>query len=97
MVIRFAEQTGIGRATLYKYFPDAEAILAAWHERHVAGHLEYLARVRDEARDPSDRLRAVFEAYADCPAFRHSNPRPAVRDSWHCRLGGVPRMDPGTH
>ena len=26
-----AEATGIGRATLYKYFPDVEAILNAWH------------------------------------------------------------------
>jgi AcrR family transcriptional regulator len=26
-----AEATGIGRATLYKYFPDVETILSAWH------------------------------------------------------------------
>lgn len=30
---RIAEEIGIGRATLYKYFPDVEAILLAWHER----------------------------------------------------------------
>ncbi len=30
---QIAEETGIGRATLYKYFPDVEAILLAWHER----------------------------------------------------------------
>jgi AcrR family transcriptional regulator len=34
---QIAEEAGIGRATLYKYFPDVEAILLAWHERHVAG------------------------------------------------------------
>ncbi|MEP7020668.1 MAG: helix-turn-helix domain-containing protein, partial [Pseudonocardiales bacterium] len=28
---RIAEETGIGRATLYKYFPDVEAIMTAWH------------------------------------------------------------------
>ena len=28
-----AEATGIGRATLYKYFSDVEAILVARHER----------------------------------------------------------------
>src|SRR5262245_8068886 len=33
-----AEETGIGRATLYKYFPGVEAILLAWHERQVTGH-----------------------------------------------------------
>ena len=56
-----AEKTGIGRATLYKYFPDVEAILVAWHERHITGHLEHLAEVRDRAGDAWDRLEAVLE------------------------------------
>lgn len=59
-----AEKTGIGRATLYKYFPDVESILAAWHERQISGHLEQLARVRDQAEGPAERLEAVMEAYA---------------------------------
>jgi AcrR family transcriptional regulator len=59
-----AEETGIGRATLYKYFPDVEAILFAWHERQIAGHLEYLAELRDQASDAGDRLKVVLEAYA---------------------------------
>ena len=61
---QIAEETGIGRATLYKYFPDVEAILFAWHERQIAGHLEYLADVRDQAGDAGERLEAVLEAYA---------------------------------
>jgi AcrR family transcriptional regulator len=61
---QIAEKAGIGRATLYKYFPDVEAILIAWHERHVAGHLEHLAKVRDEEGDARKRLEAVLEAYA---------------------------------
>jgi AcrR family transcriptional regulator len=61
---QIAEQTGIGRATLYKYFPDVEAILVAWHERQVTGHLEYLAQLRDQAGDAGERLEAVLEAYA---------------------------------
>jgi AcrR family transcriptional regulator len=61
---RIAEKTGIGRATLYKYFPDVEAILLAWHERQITGHLEYLAEVRDRAGDAGERLEAVLEAYA---------------------------------
>jgi AcrR family transcriptional regulator len=36
---QIAEKTGIGRATLYKYFPDVEAILLAWHGRQIASHL----------------------------------------------------------
>lgn len=61
---QIAEKTGIGRGTLYKYFPDVEAILVAWHERHVARHLQHLAEVRDGIRDPNERLEAVLEAYA---------------------------------
>jgi AcrR family transcriptional regulator len=59
-----AERTGVGRATLYKYFPDVEAILRAWHDRQVATHLEQLAEVRDRAGDPDERLAAVLETYA---------------------------------
>ena len=59
-----AEGAGIGRATLYKYFPDVEAILHAWHERQIAAHLEQLGQARDRASDPHGRLAAVLEAYA---------------------------------
>jgi AcrR family transcriptional regulator len=61
---QIAEETGIGRATLYKHFPDVEAILVAWHERQVAAHLEYLAEIRDRTGDAGERLKAVLEAYA---------------------------------
>jgi AcrR family transcriptional regulator len=61
---QIAEETGIGRATLYKYFPDVETILVAWHERHISGHLEQLAQLRDEAGGAGDRLEGVLEAYA---------------------------------
>ncbi len=61
---RIAAETGIGRATLYKYFPDVEAILAAWHERQITGHLQQLAAVRDQADGPGERLEAVLGAYA---------------------------------
>jgi len=61
---QIAERTGIGRATLYKYFPDVESILAAWLDRHIARHLDYLAQARDQADGPAERLRAVLEAYA---------------------------------
>jgi AcrR family transcriptional regulator len=68
---QIAEETGIGRATLYKYFSDVEAILIAWHERQISGHLEHLASLRDEARTASERLEAVLEAYA---LIRHDHP-----------------------
>jgi len=61
---QIAEETGIGRATLYKYFPDVESILTAWHERQVMGHLEQLAALGHKAGPPARRLEAVLEAFA---------------------------------
>jgi len=55
-----AKRTGLGRATLYKYFPDVETILLAWHERQVGSHLHLLSSIRDQ----TGRLDAVLEAYA---------------------------------
>jgi AcrR family transcriptional regulator len=67
-----AERAGIGRATLYKYFPDVEAIVAAWHERQVSRHLVALERARDGA-PPERRLEAVLEAYAFHQRERHES------------------------
>lgn len=61
---RVAERSGIGRATLYKYFPDVESILVAHHERHVAEHLLHLAQSGQGAGDAEQRLRAVLGEYA---------------------------------
>jgi AcrR family transcriptional regulator len=77
---QIAEKTGIGRATLYKYFSGVESILFAWHERQITGHLDYLAQVRDHVRDPRERLEAVLEAYAlICrESHRHHDPELAA-------------------
>ncbi|MBC9726007.1 TetR/AcrR family transcriptional regulator [Streptomyces sp. TRM68367] len=70
---RIAEQSGIGRATLYKYFPDVESILAAWHERRITGHLAELAELRDRPGTPGERLEAVLERYAFIQQQRHGH------------------------
>lgn len=61
---QIAGATGIGRATLYKYFPDVESMLFAWHDREISAHLEHLAEVRDRASHPFARLEAVLGALA---------------------------------
>ncbi|MGW4532994.1 TetR/AcrR family transcriptional regulator [Nocardia sp. NPDC004340] len=61
---QIAERAGIGRATLYKYFSDVEAILRTWHVRRIDGHLRELAAVRDGAGMPGERLAAVLTSYA---------------------------------
>jgi AcrR family transcriptional regulator len=82
---QIAENTGIGRATLYKYFPDVEAILLAWHERQISGHLQYLAEVRDQAGSATERLDAVLEAYAliSHERFSHEHPSPELAALLH--------------
>lgn len=59
-----AQHAGIGRATLYKYFSDVEAIVGAWHEKEIETHLRLLTRVRDSATSPAERVEAVLHAYA---------------------------------
>ncbi|MFF3412461.1 TetR/AcrR family transcriptional regulator [Streptomyces sp. NPDC002742] len=61
---RIAKDSGIGRATLYKYFPDVDAILLAWHERQIGHHLDHLAEVRDRTEGADVRLEAVLRAFA---------------------------------
>ncbi len=82
---QIAEKTGIGRATLYKYFPDVEAILLAWHERQIIGHLAQLAEVRDQAGSAAERLEAVLEAYAliSHERFSHEHPGPELAALLH--------------
>jgi AcrR family transcriptional regulator len=71
---QIAKESGIGRATLYKYFPDLESILVAWHERHIAGHLHHLAEVAEvsAAASPADLLEEVLREYAAL-SRRHSD------------------------
>jgi AcrR family transcriptional regulator len=82
---QIAEKAGIGRATLYKYFSDIEAILLAWHERQITAHLEHLAKVREQAGDASERLEAVLEAYAliSHERFSHEHPGPELAALLH--------------
>jgi len=83
---RIAERTGIGRATLYKYFSDVEAVLAAWHERQVHGHMRQLAGLRDRGGSARARLDSVLEAYAFIQHEHHEGELTA-------RLHQAPHMD----
>jgi AcrR family transcriptional regulator len=84
---QIAGKAGIGRATLYKYFPDVEAILLAWHDRQITEHLGQLTEVRDQADGAGEQLEAVLRAFAhisreprghhgtDLAAFLHRDER----------------------
>lgn len=85
-----AEKTGVGRATLYKYFPDVESILAAWHQRQIGQHLAHLREVEDRAEGPEDRLRAVLAAFAQ---IQHERVRRHHRQPHGSELGALLHTD----
>jgi AcrR family transcriptional regulator len=82
---QIAQHSGIGRATRYKYFPDLDSVLIAWHERQVSGHLRHLAEIADRTEGAAARLHEVLAAYAglsgrqghasDMAAVLHQGPR----------------------
>ena len=75
---QIAAAAGIGRATLYKYFPDVEAILIAWHDRQITRHLQLLTEARDSAATPAGRLEAVLEAFARIQHQHHDTDLPVA-------------------
>ena len=75
---QLAAEAGIGRATLYKYFPDIESILVAWHERQIARHLRLLEQARDGASGPTARLEAVLSAFATIQHEHHDTDLPVA-------------------
>ncbi len=70
---QIAGRAGVGRATLYKYFPDVEAILIAWHERQVGTHLAQLMKAGHQPGPPLRRLRSVLTTYATNSRERHGD------------------------
>ena len=75
---QIAATAGIGRATLYKYFPDVESILIAWHDRHIARHLRQLTTARDAADTAAGQLEAVLTAFALIQHQHHDTELPVA-------------------
>lgn len=60
-----AEQAGISRATLYKYFRGVDDILVAAHAEHVQAHLAKLRSALDTADTPRQGLERLIEHYTE--------------------------------
>jgi AcrR family transcriptional regulator len=65
-----AEQAGISRATLYKYFHSIDEMLIAGHTEHVAQHLSHLEALRRSAASTGAGLHAMLQGYARICAHR---------------------------
>lgn len=59
-----ADEAGIGRATLYKYFSSIEEILRTWHQDQISHHLELLADIAARDESAVTRLTAVLDTFA---------------------------------
>ncbi|TIS81255.1 MAG: helix-turn-helix transcriptional regulator, partial [Mesorhizobium sp.] len=78
---RIAKETGIGRATLYKYFSEVEQILVAWHAREVSTHLAALDQAGAKGAGPLAALEAVLLAYAENARRGHGHASAALLHS----------------
>ena len=72
-------------ATLYKYFADIQAILTAWHDRVISGHLDHLVAIRDsggpEQRMPIVPRRTLYSCTGSAAT--------TARSLWHTVHRGV--------
>jgi AcrR family transcriptional regulator len=57
---RIAERTGVSIGSLYQYFPNKDAILAALHERHLASVEAVIGHGLSELPDPRVPLERSF-------------------------------------
>ena len=78
-----ATRAGIGRATLYKYFPDVEAILLAAHHEEVGHHLQQAHELAAQNASPSAGLEAVLLHYATVVQRREEPTYDALRTLLH--------------
>ncbi len=68
-----AADAGIGRATLYKYFGDVDAVIAAWHDRQIREHLDQVVAAGSEPGSAAIRLRAALTRFAGIFAEHHNS------------------------
>lgn len=67
-----AQEAGIGRATLYKYFAGVDEVLVAWHERLLDEHVRALRAEVEGGLDPAERLVSGLRAYTELAAHQPS-------------------------
>ncbi len=70
---RIARRVGINKAVIYRHFASKEELFVLTVTRYLADITALLRAIDEETRDPSERLRRGFEAFADYgidhPAF----------------------------
>lgn len=90
-----ARRAGVGRATLYKYFPDTGAVLLAWHEAVVAEHLAAVRAAGAEDGSARERLDAALAAYMRAMSHRaqHHGHGEELHRAQHVSVAGAALVD----
>ena len=91
-----AGRSGIGRATLYRHFPDVESVLSAWHARQVEAHRGRLAGAAEADGPAAARLEAVLRAWARIAQESRGHRDADLAAVLH-RDGGVDRAERHLH
>lgn len=58
---QLAAAAGIGRATLYKYFPDVDSVITAWGAEQIGAYTKHVNAELAELTEPSARLHRFLE------------------------------------
>jgi AcrR family transcriptional regulator len=97
-----AEQAGISRPTLYNYFPDVDAVLAAWVGQEVERSVSSMLVDARTIGDPLDRLAYLIETQAQTFAsqrhrlsaehFESEAGSPAVRREVEARMAPLRQL-----
>jgi AcrR family transcriptional regulator len=70
-VQQLADQLGVGKGTVYRYFPTKEELFLAAVDRGVQGLIDHLHRRTETRGDPLERIQAGIEAYLE---YFHAHP-----------------------
>lgn len=60
-----ADALGVGKGTLYRYFPTKESLFLAAIERGIRGLARRVRALRDDVPDPLERIAAAIGVYLD--------------------------------
>src|SRR5262245_50849052 len=71
---RVAERAGVSVGSLYQYFPNKQALIAALHDRALKVHHDVLDRAIAAGTPPNEVIRQIGESIID--AF-------TARPRWH--------------
>lgn len=80
-----AQEAGIGRATLYKYFAGVDEVLVAWHARLLDEHVRALRAEVEGDLDPADRLVRGLRAYTELAAHQPSEATGVLHGQGHAK------------